>query len=114
LLAHKLLGANIDNTPLAGRVHELPAWLERDVLTRWADPRALDQVVHPSIRRLWREPSRWQAAVRARIPNRFAATLEYQASLDEPLLARYQFMYLVRSVRAFARRNMGSKSVLES
>lgn len=109
LLAHKLLGADIEQTPLAARKRDLPAWLERDVLTRWGNPHAMDQIVYPSILQVWRDPGQWQAALQARVPNRFAATLEYNGSLDKPFLARHQIRSIVRNVTSFAQRNAEAK-----
>jgi hypothetical protein len=37
-LAHQLLGAHIDNTPIAPRAERLPGWLIRQVLKQWSVP----------------------------------------------------------------------------
>jgi hypothetical protein len=105
LLAHRLLDANLENTPLAARANELPAWLADDVLARWSKRSVFASVVHESVFQLWREPARWQEAVRVRIPNRFAAAIDHHGALDEPLLVRYQLRALLDRVYKFASRN---------
>ncbi len=105
LLAHELLDANLENTPLAAR-QTLPTWLVSDVLQRWAQPRTPSIMVHDSVFQIWRNPARWKEAVAARVPNRLAATLDFQGSLDEPFLARYQARWLWRRLTAFAERTV--------
>jgi hypothetical protein len=110
LLAHRLLGANIEHTPLAARTNDLPEWLVRDVLARWANPNPMEKRVNTSLFELWREPTRWAEAMRVRLPNLLAATLDYYGALDEPFLARYQVRSLFRNMTNFARRNVGRKT----
>lgn len=109
LLAHHLLGTNIEGTPLAARPNQLPEWLLRDVLARWADPNPMGKRVYASVLELWREPARWREALRVRFPNRLAATLDYYGALDEPFLLRYQVRSLFRNMTHFARRNVDAQ-----
>jgi len=109
LLAGRLLGANLDDTPLAARPVHLAPWLERDVLLRWSNPIVPIKTIYTSLWRVWRDPSLWGQAVRVRMPNRLAATLAYEGDLDEPWLARYQIRSLVGQVTRFARRTLRRK-----
>lgn len=113
LLAHRLLGANLQGTPIANRSDSLPHWLEQDVLSRWIDPLPFTKRIHPSLFRLWREPSQWGDAVRVRLPNRLVATMEYYGSLDEPFLARYQMRALWRNMTGFAKRKASGENKIE-
>ncbi len=104
LLAHHLLDAKIENTPLAARRERMPQWLVRDVLGRWAQPYLIQKMVHTSILEIWRTPARWGDAVRARVPNRLEATLAHYGALNEPFLARYQMLSAVEQFWRFTRR----------
>lgn len=106
LLAERLVGANLAGTPFAGRGGELPQWLVEDVLSRWSVPPPQNKMVHDSILRVWREPSRWGDAARVRLPNKLAATLDFYGGLDERFLERYQARWLWEKVRAFVMRGM--------
>lgn len=106
LLAERLVGANLENTPFAGRDNVLPNWFVSNVLAQWGQPPKEDIVVHESILRLWRSPSRWQEAWRARVPDRLDAVQLYFGGLDEPFLMRYQLRFLAERFTGFARRNM--------
>lgn len=105
LLAHELLGANLAGTPFAVRTKELPAWLVRDVLERWTDEGVQRPMLHDSILQVWRSPSRWGDAARARLPNQFEAAVDFHGGLDERFLARYQMRAAWRRLASFSRRN---------
>lgn len=106
LLAHRLLGAEVADTPLAERVKELPEWLVQDVLARWGEEPTSQPKVYDSILSVWRSPSRWQDAVRVRIPNRFAAAIDHHGALDDPLVARHQMRAMLVRLRRFRGRNL--------
>jgi hypothetical protein len=106
LLAHALVGANLEGTPFATRTDELPSWLVGDVLKRWSTKPVPSIMVNDSILVLWNKPSRWGEAARTRLPNRLAAIMRYDGGLDERFLARYQARWLWEMVTEFGRRNM--------
>lgn len=113
LLAERLVGANLEGTPFAGRGDELPEWLVQDVLLRWSAPPVKAKVVYDSILSVWREPSRWGDAARVRLPNKLAATLDSYGGLDERFLARYQVRWFWRRLAAFAGRTTVKSAVEE-
>ena len=105
LLAQYLLDAEIQDTPLVERRGQLPAWFVRDVLDHWAKPSMLEKTVHDAVGEIWYTPTRWGDAIRVRIPNRLAATLNHQGAIDERFLARYQVLAVMERFLKFARRN---------
>jgi hypothetical protein len=93
-LAHQLLGARIDHVPEKYRVHCLPAWLVRTVLTEWQAPFTT---------RIGLSPSRWVARpwvilgeLKLRWPNAIAATVAYDGRFGDRPLWRYQAASFLR------------------
>lgn len=77
-LAHRLLGAEIDDTPVADRAKTLPAWLISNVLKQWETPYSVMQppvsYAAPMSKYL-RDPRGLLADLRRRWPNAIEATV---------------------------------------
>lgn len=77
-LAHRLLGAEIDDTPVADRAKTLPAWLISNVLKQWETPYS---VMQPPVSyaapmsKYVRDPRGLLADLRRRWPNAIEATV---------------------------------------
>jgi hypothetical protein len=106
-LAHQLLGAEVDNTPLARRAKSLPAWLISTVLKQWETPYATNQP--PVINRApmatyFRHPSGLFADLRRRWPNPIEATVYTGGPFNE--LPRWPFQFgesVARTAKFIAR-----------
>ena len=100
-LAHELLGARVDDTPLAERAFRLPRWLAPAVLASWAIAYRTPQ----SIGLMLRRPAPFLSELAMRWPNAVEATVELGAAFDEQPRLPYQLkMFLGRSARfAFQR-----------
>jgi hypothetical protein len=99
-LAHQLLGARVDDTPIAARAKDLPRWLVPAVLRQWdrcvgpngngmALPALLGQVARPA--RFFRE-------VYARWDNPVHATIELKGSFSNCPRLPYQLAALALRV----------------
>ncbi|HKP86122.1 MAG TPA: nucleotidyltransferase family protein [Blastocatellia bacterium] len=81
-LAHQLLEARVDDTPLAGRAGRLPSWLVPAVLKQWRRSRAIDhtpgELMTVSLRHLTRIPK----ALYERWPNPVQATFNLNAPFN--------------------------------
>jgi hypothetical protein len=82
-LAHQLLGARIDDTPVSRRAGHLPRWLVPAVLKQWKRSHALDHIppelMSVSLRHLTHIPK----ALRRRWPNPVEATFNLKAPFNE-------------------------------
>lgn len=77
-LAHRLLGARIDDTPVAHRAKNLPEWLISNVLKQWENPYSMSQapVTHAApMAKYLRDPRGLLADLRRRWPNPIEATV---------------------------------------
>ncbi|HZE64279.1 MAG TPA: nucleotidyltransferase family protein [Pyrinomonadaceae bacterium] len=82
-LAHRLLGASIDNLPFD--IASLPDWLLETVLQQWSNPFAVYQAPmnHPvPMAKLWRQPSGLLDGLRQRWPNPIIATISVNGRLN--------------------------------
>lgn len=106
-LAHQLLGAEVDDTPLARRAKSLPAWLISAVLKQWETPYATSQppVSHRApMGSYFRHPSGLFADLRRRWPNPIEATVYTGGPFNE--LPRWPFQIaecVARTAKFFAR-----------
>ena len=84
-LAHRLLGARIQDLPTAIRNQKLPDWLVHNVLKQWENPFATNQppMSHPlPIMESLRHPNGIWKAIRARWPNPIIATISVNGKLN--------------------------------
>ena len=73
-LAHELLGARLEGTPMAERAKALPGWLLPSVLSQWSvEEHYMDSV--PSMAYSFRHPAHLRRALRLRWPNPIQATV---------------------------------------
>ncbi len=82
-LAHQLLEARIDDTPIAQRARALPSWLVPAVLRQWETP-LLSQHQVPELMSSLLQRGQIVRALRERWPNAIEATVTQQASFDRP------------------------------
>jgi hypothetical protein len=77
-LAHRLLGAEVDGTPVAERARRLPRWLERAVLRSWDRCEGVSHRprVFPALFALLADPRRLGEEVRLRWDRPIQATLD--------------------------------------
>ncbi len=123
-LAQQLVGAEANNTPVAGSTARLPGWLVREVLKQWENPDPRERMAldyrAPLANSLAR-PARLASEIRARWPNPIEATISVGGPLNG--LPRLPFQIgsgLVRLTRFIAGLSSSGKpagkpeSVLES
>jgi len=106
-LAHRLLGANIDDTPVANRAKTLPVWLISNVLKQWETPYSMSQppvsYAAPMSKYL-RDPRGLLADLRRRWPNAIEATVYTGGPFNE--LPRWPFQIgecIIRAAKFLAR-----------
>lgn len=88
-LAHKLLGAKIDDAPIAREAKRLPKWLVPSVLRQWEKPYAWEHEAFPLMATHLRHPSALPAALRRRWADPIRATVNVGGSFNE--LPRFPF-----------------------
>ncbi|HEY7914913.1 MAG TPA: nucleotidyltransferase family protein [Blastocatellia bacterium] len=89
-LAHQLLGARIDDTPIAKRARNLPRWLVPAVLKQWETPCTNDHQPPESIKESLGHPARIPRALRARWPDPIQATIKMNGLLNDLPRLPYQ------------------------
>jgi hypothetical protein len=85
-LAHLLIGANVQATPMDRRVIRLPGWLVRAVLKQWENPDPRERMAldyRPPLIRTLASPASLAAEIRARWPNPIEATISVGGPLNE-------------------------------
>jgi hypothetical protein len=106
-LAHKLLGARIDDTPVKRRAENLPSWLVPTVLNQWEKPFARDHGVgrhRAPLAKYLRRPSGIFEDIGHRWPNPIEATVYMRGPFNE--LPRFPFQIgecAARAARFIAR-----------
>lgn len=91
-LAHSVLGAKIEDTPIQERVRNLPSWLPRSVLEQWETPFSKSHGVarhRAPMATYLRNPSGIFSDIRARWPNPIEATIYMRGSFNA--LPRWPF-----------------------
>jgi hypothetical protein len=106
-LAHRLLGARIDDTPVKRRAENLPSWLVPTVLKQWEKPFGKDHGVgrhRAPLAKYLRRPSSIFADIGHRWPNPIEATVYMRGPFNE--LPRFPFQIgecAARAARFIAR-----------
>lgn len=103
-LAHQLLGAKIDDTPVAERAQHLPRWLVRAVLRRWSwwfDSEYRDQAV-PSLLKHLGEPAKFFRDIYFRC-DPIRATVELKGAFNKLPRAPYQLAAVLKRSPEFSR-----------
>jgi Uncharacterised nucleotidyltransferase len=80
-LAHHLLGARVDDTPVEGR--RIPKWLVATVLKQWEKPCVIDRVGPELMTTSLRYPARIAGALRMRWPDPIQATIRMRGPINE-------------------------------
>jgi Uncharacterised nucleotidyltransferase len=92
-LAHQLLGANVDGTPVAARARQLPNWFVPHVLKNWGAPFPGNyppmSYSRPLITYL-RRPAGLLKTLRARWPDALEATIRLRGEIDDAPRLPYQ------------------------
>jgi hypothetical protein len=103
-LAHQLLGAKIDDTPVRARALHLPRWLVRAVLRRWNwwfDSEYRNQAV-PSLLKHLSEPAKFFRDIYFRC-DPIRATVELKGAFNELPRAPYQLAAVLKRSPEFPR-----------
>jgi hypothetical protein len=91
-LAHQLLGADVNDTPVAHRAKALPSWLVSNVLKQWETPYSTSQppmTHHAAMTSYLRHPRGLLKDLRRRWPNPIEATVYVGGPFNE--LPRWPF-----------------------
>lgn len=103
-LARKLLGAEIEDIPVAEEAQRLPRWLIRAVLKEWETPFAVNQAPMkypvPMLQQL-RHPAGLLQGLRDRWPNPIKATIDMNWPLNEVPRLPFQLGYCLSRVKQF-------------
>jgi hypothetical protein len=81
-LAHRLLGARVDDCPAGLRRARLPRWLMPNVLRNWETPCIEDHRPHAWFVKTLRHPSRVPKAMLGRWPDPIGATIRLKGSFN--------------------------------
>lgn len=99
-LAHRLLGADVSETPVAASARALPRWLEQAVLKQWCWPIRYHEPDNVPLLTLWPQRPGLVKALRARWPSAIEATYGRHGPFTRrPLLVSQLRLYLARAVR---------------
>lgn len=103
-LAHRLLGAKVDDTPVAERANNLPGWLIPSVLRNWdrPDPNLYPPLSYvPPIITYFRRPAGVFKALRRRWPDPIEASIRMKAPFNEMPRLPFQIGNLFSRVIGF-------------
>ncbi len=103
-LAHALLGAKIEGTPVEERAKRLPRWLVPTVLRQWENPDPRRHFPPPMMRGLWKNPHLLAEAVRGRWIDPLEATMLMNGTFDETPRVVYQWRWFMKKGTAFLAR----------
>lgn len=81
-LAHGLLGARVEDTPVGKRARRIPRWLVSAVLKQWEKPCLIDHAPPELIMTSLRYPARIVKALRLRWPDPIQATIRMRAPIN--------------------------------
>jgi hypothetical protein len=103
-LAHQLLGALIDGTPVEEAARHLPKWLLPAVLKEWENPVSVDHIVPPPLSGRLSHPFETLKAIRRRWPpNPIQATIVMNGTFNEwPRIIFQAGNYLARTAKFLA------------
>ena len=92
-LAHRLLGAQVDGTPVAKRAKSLPGWLTEAVLTQWAKGPGMSfaETLSFSLPRRLLKPTALARSLREHWRNPIQASVEMNASFSDTPRGLLQF-----------------------
>lgn len=102
--AHRLLGAEIQDTPCAARANDLPSWFVSAILKEWADPDPARHHPPDPIRLVWKQPRKFARALSGRWHNPIEASVMMGAPFDDAPRAWYPTRYWLRQGADFVKR----------
>lgn len=82
-LAHHLLGARVQDTPVRERAEKIPGWLVSAVLKQWETPCLIDRQPPELMMVTLRHPTRVVQALKARWPDPIEATIRMRGQFNE-------------------------------
>jgi len=82
-LAHKLLGASLNDVPVLAGAKKLPRWLAAAVLRQWARPYPQSNETPEFFKLNLREPALLKSEIQKRWPNPIKATMYFGGSFNE-------------------------------
>jgi len=103
-LAHRLLGARVDDTPVAERARRLPRWLLPAVLKQWENPCPVDQgqmKIKLPMAAYLRHPSGVLQALRYRWPDPIGSTIAVEGAFNEIPRLAFQLGYCAARIIKF-------------
>ena len=103
-LAHRLLGAEIEDTPVAKRSKRLPRWLIPAVLKQWETPCAADHHPQELMLSTLRNRTGLLRALRGRWPDPIRATVWMSGPFNELPRFLFQFAYYQAEAARFLTR----------
>jgi hypothetical protein len=104
-LAHQLLGARVDDTPVRHRAQNLPGWMIPTVLKLWEKPFAIHHGVarhRAPMASYFRNPSGLLRDIRTRWPNPIEATINLHGAFNELPRLPYQVGDCIARATRFA------------
>ena len=107
-LAHQLLGAHVEDTPVAGRAKRLPGWLIPAVLKQWEKPCAADHHPPELMLATLRHRTGLLRAIRGRWPDPIQATIWMGGSFNELPRLPFQLRYFQAQAMRFLARLPGA------
>jgi hypothetical protein len=103
-LAHRLLGARVDDTPVGERAGRIPGWLIAAVLKQWETPCLIDRLPPELIMVSLRHPSRVVRALKDRWPDPVEATIRMRGPMNGWPRLPYQIGGYLAKTRHFVTR----------
>jgi hypothetical protein len=100
-LAHELLDARIQGTPVEERAENLPKWLAATVLQQWENPDPRRHYAPSPIRYVWKNPQLLAEAVRGRWIDPLEATMLLNGPFDDTPRTVYQWRWFMKKGTSF-------------
>jgi hypothetical protein len=100
-LAHRLLGARIDNTPFYATAKTAPVWMERSLLGDWSTPRRILHIHDARLEDSFGSCTQIFNALRLRWPNPIEVTVIYGGPLNRITALAGQFRFSIAAAFSF-------------
>jgi Uncharacterised nucleotidyltransferase len=102
-LAHQLLEARVDDTPVARRARNLPRWLVPAVLREWEAPYFERHVPTGTLMEALRHPASLPRALRVRWRNPVEATIRTRAPMNDLPRLPFQVYNVLQQASSFVK-----------
>ncbi|HZS46322.1 MAG TPA: nucleotidyltransferase family protein, partial [Blastocatellia bacterium] len=100
-LAHRILGAQIDHTPVPSMAKKIPLWMERSIIKDWSTPRRILHI-HDTLMIESLKSGAFFSALRLRWPNPIEAAVIYNGSFSRLTTPAHQFRLCASQAIKFA------------